>query len=249
MCRTISCPLFQECCILCTWLCCEFCCCGIAAPCVAGTMTARMNQQNSSDINFCCIRGAWFFPVSLLLSECDIVCLFWIIQQALFLGRSSQNLFFKGTTKFSTYKSVQSYKTQSLIFSVPCADKQIEAASTSSPNCTTSLSGVLLGFGERDRDWCSKPHCYCLLTRIDCDSISLSHTQAGSGISMSVTAVSSLGRSVDSCPLFWIWTRKPARQKVAKVSWHLLVAEVKWQWIYCREPGVRGLDFHQTMPR
>jgi hypothetical protein len=40
--------------------------------------------------------------------------------------------FLKGTTKyriiFSTYKSVETYKTQSLIFSESCADKQIEGA-------------------------------------------------------------------------------------------------------------------------
>jgi len=40
--------------------------------------------------------------------------------------------FVKGTTKcriiFSTYKSVENYEPQSLIFSLPCVDKQIEAA-------------------------------------------------------------------------------------------------------------------------
>ena len=75
MCHNILCPLLQECCVLCTLLYCEFCC-GIAAPCVAGTVTARMNQQNSSETNLWCISAAWFFVVSLLLPVCDIVCVY-----------------------------------------------------------------------------------------------------------------------------------------------------------------------------
>jgi hypothetical protein len=41
---------------------------------VAGTVTAGLNQQNSSETNLCCISAAWFILVSLLLPVCDIVC-------------------------------------------------------------------------------------------------------------------------------------------------------------------------------
>jgi len=56
-----------------------------------------------------------------------------IIQQTLFLGMVSKiSSFAKETTKcgkiFSTYKSIQNYRTQNLIISVPCADEQIAAA-------------------------------------------------------------------------------------------------------------------------
>jgi len=61
----ILCPLFQWCCILCMLLCREFSCCGIAALCVAGTVPARMNQQNIIEENIWCISSAWFFLVSL----------------------------------------------------------------------------------------------------------------------------------------------------------------------------------------
>jgi hypothetical protein len=44
-CHNILCPLFQECCVSCILLCPEFCCHGIAAPCVVGIVTVWRNQQ------------------------------------------------------------------------------------------------------------------------------------------------------------------------------------------------------------
>jgi hypothetical protein len=70
-CHNILCPLFQECCISSILSRCEFCCCGIAAPCVAGIVTAWMNHQNTS-----CVSTTWFFLVSPLLPECNFVCVF-----------------------------------------------------------------------------------------------------------------------------------------------------------------------------
>jgi hypothetical protein len=74
MCHNILCPLFQESCISCILLYCEFCCGGIAAPCVAGIVTAWKNQQNTSEESLHCISTTWFFLVSLLLPECNFVC-------------------------------------------------------------------------------------------------------------------------------------------------------------------------------
>jgi hypothetical protein len=113
-----------------------------------------MNRQNSSEANLCSISAARIFLVSLLLTECDVVCVYLNDNSASSLsleGLPKFLFFLKGTTKcksiFSIYKTFFIYKNQSLVFSMPHADKQIEAEKY---QLQTSLSVVVFVLGERD---------------------------------------------------------------------------------------------------
>lgn len=125
ICHNSLCPLFQECSISCILMRHEFSCCGIAATCVAAIVTAWMNQQNTSDANLRCVSTAWFFLVSLLLPECNFVCLF-------LYGHYFRSQFgnlasiLKGTTQckliFSMHKCLYLQNSEPGLFNLTCRE-------------------------------------------------------------------------------------------------------------------------------
>jgi hypothetical protein len=99
VCHNILCPLFQECSFSCILLCHEFFCCGMAARCVAGIVTAWMDQQNSVSQALTASvlsDSSW----SHIYCQC-VICVYFptqtlswtIIQQASFLFNGYQHFF------------------------------------------------------------------------------------------------------------------------------------------------------------
>lgn len=112
--------------------------------------------------------------------------------------------------------------------------------STNSPDSTTSLSGVVFGFGEIERSGLAFQSTLLLFVNMQRLWFHLTvthHRQKLDSQLMSMTAVSAVGRGVALCPLFCIWTRTPTRQNFLQSvgncwwqKWSDSEVTVQWRW-------------------